>query len=101
MGNRPHSQVILGSNRDARTLEITGTPAFFVIGPDGNTTPIFGHNHLSYLKIFLKQNLENKIFSDQLMKKEQKSSKIFFLVRIYWISLLMNHRTEIYDSRNR
>jgi len=42
MANKPHSQVILESNRDARTLEITGTPAFFVIGPDGNTTPIFG-----------------------------------------------------------
>jgi len=37
-----HSQVILASNRDARTLEISGTPAFFVIGPDGKTTPIFG-----------------------------------------------------------
>ena len=42
MANKPHSQVILESNEDARTLEITGTPAFFVIGPDGNTTPIFG-----------------------------------------------------------
>ena len=42
MLNEIHSQVILASNRDARTLEITGTPAFFVIGPDEKVTPIFG-----------------------------------------------------------
>ena len=42
MLNETHSQVILASNRDARTLEITGTPAFFVIGPDEKVTPIFG-----------------------------------------------------------
>jgi len=42
MINKPHSQVILESNRDARTLEITGTPAFFVIGPDGKFTRISG-----------------------------------------------------------
>ena len=37
-----HSQTILGSNEDARTLELTGTPAFFVIGSDGETTRIVG-----------------------------------------------------------
>jgi len=42
MINEIHSQVILASNEDARTLELKGTPAFFVIGPDGKTTPIFG-----------------------------------------------------------
>ena len=42
MVNETYSQVILASNGDARTLGITGTPAFFVIGPDGKTTPIFG-----------------------------------------------------------
>ena len=40
--NGLHSQTILASNEDARSLEITGTPAFFVIGPDGKTTRIFG-----------------------------------------------------------
>jgi len=40
--NETHSQTILASNQDARSLEITGTPAFFVIGPDGKTTRIFG-----------------------------------------------------------
>jgi len=42
MIDEPHSQIILASNEDARSLEITGTPAFFVIGPDGETTRIFG-----------------------------------------------------------
>jgi protein-disulfide isomerase len=37
-----HSQTIVNSNEDARTLELTGTPAFFVIGPDGETTRLFG-----------------------------------------------------------
>ena len=37
-----HSQTILASNNDARSLELTGTPAFFVIGPDENVTRIFG-----------------------------------------------------------
>ncbi len=40
--NRSHSQTILASNEDAKTLGITGTPAFFVIGPDGKFTRIFG-----------------------------------------------------------
>ncbi len=42
MSNGVHSQTILASNEDARSLELTGTPAFFVIGPDGGTTKLFG-----------------------------------------------------------
>jgi len=42
MVNRLHSQTILASNENARSLELTGTPAFFVIGPDGKTTKLFG-----------------------------------------------------------
>ena len=42
MLNGKHSQTILGSNEDAKSLELTGTPAFFVIGPDGKTTRLFG-----------------------------------------------------------
>ncbi len=42
MINEPYSQIILASNEDAKNLGITGTPAFFVIGPDGKTTRIFG-----------------------------------------------------------
>ena len=42
MLNGLHSQTILASNEDARSLELTGTPAFFVLGPDGKTTRLFG-----------------------------------------------------------
>ena len=53
MINGKHSQIIVDSNEDARTLELTGTPAFFVIGPDGKTTKLFGAQPLvSFEKIF-------------------------------------------------
>ncbi|MBI1662861.1 MAG: thioredoxin domain-containing protein [Nitrosopumilus sp.] len=42
MINGDHSQTIVASNDDARILELTGTPAFFVIGPDGKITKLFG-----------------------------------------------------------
>ncbi len=42
MINGKHSQTIVSSNDDARSLELTGTPAFFVIGPDGKVTKLFG-----------------------------------------------------------
>ena len=42
MTNGIHSKTILASNDDAKDLGITGTPAFFVIGPDGKTTRIAG-----------------------------------------------------------
>ncbi|WP_316505154.1 DsbA family protein [Nitrosopumilus sp.] len=42
MTNETHSQVIIASNEDARLLELTGTPVFFVIGPDGQITRLFG-----------------------------------------------------------
>ena len=42
MINGDHSQIIVASNDNARTLELTGTPAFFVIGPDGKVTKLFG-----------------------------------------------------------
>ena len=37
-----HSEVISKSKQDGRDLGITGTPAFFVIGPDNKITKIFG-----------------------------------------------------------
>ncbi|AFS80799.1 DSBA oxidoreductase [Candidatus Nitrosopumilus koreensis AR1] len=42
MINGEHSQIIVASNDDARSLDLTGTPAFFVIGPDGEITRLFG-----------------------------------------------------------
>lgn len=57
MINGKHSQTIVNSNEDARILELTGTPAFFVIGPDGKTTKLFGAQPLeAFEKIF--QELE-------------------------------------------
>ena len=56
MINGKHSQTIVNSNEDARTLELTGTPAFFVIGPDGKTTKLFGAQPLeAFEKIFQKE----------------------------------------------
>ena len=42
MINAKYSQIISDSSKDARDLGITGTPAFFVIGPDNNITKISG-----------------------------------------------------------
>lgn len=37
-----HSQTLQNSNSDARALELTGTPAFFIIDADGRVTKIGG-----------------------------------------------------------
>ncbi len=37
-----HSQIITESSKNARELGITGTPAFFVIGPDNKITKLIG-----------------------------------------------------------
>jgi protein-disulfide isomerase len=51
-----YSQIISNSSKDARELGITGTPAFFVIGPDNKITRISGAQpYESFEKIF---NLE-------------------------------------------
>ncbi len=42
MADKPHADIITASNQDARALSLTGTPAFFVIGPDGDHTKIHG-----------------------------------------------------------
>ena len=53
MKSGTHSQKILASNDDARSLELTGTPAFFVVGPDGKTTSVFGAQpYESFANIF-------------------------------------------------
>ena len=41
MQAQPYAQRILASNADAHALGLTGTPAFFVVGPD-TLTPIMG-----------------------------------------------------------
>ena len=37
-----YSQSIAKSNQDAKDLGLTGTPAFFIIGPDNKVTKIGG-----------------------------------------------------------
>jgi len=42
MINSKHKSIIVNSNKDAKDLGLTGTPAFFVIGPDNKVTKIGG-----------------------------------------------------------
>ncbi len=58
MANVIHSEVILASNGDARTLQLTGTPAFFVIGPDNNITRIVGAQPYEVFKKIFETELE-------------------------------------------
>ncbi len=37
-----HTAIIANSNQDAKNLGLTGTPAFFIIGPDNKVTKIVG-----------------------------------------------------------
>ena len=37
-----HTSIITNSNQDAKDLGLTGTPAFFIIGPDNKITKIVG-----------------------------------------------------------
>ena len=54
-----HSQMILKSNDDARALELTGTPAFFVINSEGKVSKLFGAQPFEVFK---------KTFDAQLKK---------------------------------
>jgi len=42
MVEKKYDQVVTSSNNDARTLGLTGTPGFFIIGPDNQITKIGG-----------------------------------------------------------
>ena len=53
-----HSQTILTSNKDAKNLELTGTPAFFVIGPDGKMTKLFGAQPFETFENIFENELE-------------------------------------------
>ena len=57
MNKGSHSQIILKSNDDARTLQLTGTPAFFIINSEGEVSKLFGAQPFEVFK---------KIFDDQL-----------------------------------
>jgi protein-disulfide isomerase len=58
MVDRQHSQTILASNEDAGKLGLTGTPAFFVIGSDGQTTKLFGAQPLEVFERIFEAELE-------------------------------------------
>jgi len=42
MGEKKYDQLVTSSNNDAKTLGLTGTPGFFIIGPDNQITKIGG-----------------------------------------------------------
>ena len=54
-----HSQIILKSNDDARTLELTGTPAFFVINSEGKVSKLFGAQPFEVFKKIFDNQLKN------------------------------------------
>jgi len=54
-----YSKIITDSSKNARDLGITGTPAFFVVGPDDNIVKISGAQPFENFK---------KIFEEELQK---------------------------------
>jgi protein-disulfide isomerase len=54
-----HSQIILKSNDDARALELTGTPAFFIFNSEGKVTKLFGAQPFEVFKKIFDNQLEN------------------------------------------
>ena len=59
MNKGSHSQIILKSNDDARTLELTGTPAFFIINSEGEVSKLFGAQPFEVFKKIFDEKLEN------------------------------------------
>ena len=59
MNKGSHSQIILKSNDDARTLELTGTPAFFIINSEGKVSKLFGAQPFEVFKKIFDEQLEN------------------------------------------
>jgi len=59
MNKGSHSQIILKSNDDARTLQLTGTPAFFIINSEGEVSKLFGAQPFEVFKKIFDEKLEN------------------------------------------
>ena len=59
MNKGSYSQTILKSNDDARTLELTGTPAFFIINSEGKVSKLFGAQPFEVFKKIFDEQLEN------------------------------------------
>ena len=59
MNKGSHSQIILKSNDDARVLELTGTPAFFIINSEGKVSKLVGAQPFEVFKRIFDEQLEN------------------------------------------
>ena len=59
MDEKPHSKAILTSNEDAKKLQLTGTPAFFVINSDGQVSKLFGAQPFEVFERVFDEKLEN------------------------------------------
>ena len=59
MNEKSHSITINESNDDARALELTGTPAFFVINSEEKVSKLFGAQPFEVFKKILDKELEN------------------------------------------
>lgn len=70
MTSANHSQIIVASNDDAKSLELTGTPSFFIIGPDGKTTRLFGAQPFEVFTKVFETELKKIDNSDQEYSKK-------------------------------
>ena len=59
MLQQKHSKTILDSNEDAKKLQLTGTPAFFVISSDGQVSKLFGAQPFEVFERVFDEKLEN------------------------------------------
>ena len=59
MSQQKHSKTILDSNEDAKKLQLTGTPAFFVINSDGQVSKLFGAQPFEVFERVFNKILEN------------------------------------------
>ncbi len=59
MNKKTYSKTIIESNNDAKTLELTGTPAFFVINSNGEVSKLFGAQPFEVFQ---------RVFDEQLQK---------------------------------
>ena len=59
MSQQKHSKTILDRNEDAKKLQLTGTPAFFVISSDGQVSKLFGAQPFEVFERLFDEQLEN------------------------------------------
>jgi protein-disulfide isomerase len=59
MNEKPYSKTIIESNNDAKALELSGTPAFFIINEDGKVSKLFGAQPFEVFKTTFDDMLEN------------------------------------------